>query len=291
MDLDNQQRIIYLQNNEFFDNHTSYYSEIRQNKQLFDVSIACEDEIFEAHKVILSASSLFFRQVLSQYQQPNPLIYLKGVNKNDFLTLMDFIYTGKTEVLEENIKRFMDTANELKIMGLITTEDSEPSVKSTKPRKKRGKRRTKSKKSKTKPKQTEETEDQLSSLSPAVAQEEAGPLEDQIDYNPQAEDYEPDNDFTLDGDNKDEVKFILELQIEKKLTRIFDDDNACIMHKCLDCDKLFRTKQKARYHAETHIQGFSHSCNLCGRTAKTRQSLDVHRYKAHSKKFRMDTTV
>ena len=75
MDLDNQQRIIYLQYNEFFDNHTSYYSEIRQNKQLFDVSIACEDEIFEAHKVILSASILFFRKVLSQYQQPNPLIY------------------------------------------------------------------------------------------------------------------------------------------------------------------------------------------------------------------------
>ena len=82
-----------------------------------------------------------------------------------------------------------------------------------------------------------------------------------------------------------EVKNLLEIEIGQKIQRFYSVENSQFLWRCLDCDKQFRTKQKARYHAEVHIEGYSHTCNLCGTKSRSRQSLDVHKYKVHSKKF------
>ena len=44
--------------------HCSHNHYFRDEKEFFDVTIACEDEQLQAHKVILSACSPFFRSVL-----------------------------------------------------------------------------------------------------------------------------------------------------------------------------------------------------------------------------------
>ena len=46
-----------------------------------DVTLACEDgKQIKAHKVILSACSPFFKDILIQNPHTHPLIYLKGIN-------------------------------------------------------------------------------------------------------------------------------------------------------------------------------------------------------------------
>ena len=50
-----------------------------EEKDIFDVTLASDDGVqIEAHKVILSASSPFFKEVLKNNKHPNPLLYLKG---------------------------------------------------------------------------------------------------------------------------------------------------------------------------------------------------------------------
>ena len=58
------------------------FKEIREEKELFDVTIACEDEQLQAHRLILSACSPFFKTVFYRSKHEHPLIYLKGISAN-----------------------------------------------------------------------------------------------------------------------------------------------------------------------------------------------------------------
>ena len=56
-----------LQWNDFKDNVTSSFGELRQDKDLTDVTLACDDgKLVEAHKVVLAASSPFFMDILKR---------------------------------------------------------------------------------------------------------------------------------------------------------------------------------------------------------------------------------
>ena len=46
--------------NDFENNISVAFRELREDKDFFDVTLACDDEQIQAHKVILSACSPFF---------------------------------------------------------------------------------------------------------------------------------------------------------------------------------------------------------------------------------------
>ena len=72
----------------------------------------------EAHKVILSASSPFFKSVIKRNPHAHPLIYLKGVKIEDMKALIDFIYLGQTKVCQEDVQAFLVLGEELGVKGL-----------------------------------------------------------------------------------------------------------------------------------------------------------------------------
>ena len=47
--------------NDFESNISVSFRELREDNELFDITLACEEEQVQAHKVILSACSPFFR--------------------------------------------------------------------------------------------------------------------------------------------------------------------------------------------------------------------------------------
>ena len=53
---------------------------LRDDDQLCDVTIACEEGVFLGHKIVLYASSLLFRSILKKHTHPHPLIYLKNIS-------------------------------------------------------------------------------------------------------------------------------------------------------------------------------------------------------------------
>ena len=51
---------------DFQENIKSSFRELKSDNDFADVTLACEDGQFQAHKLILSTSSLFFRRVLKR---------------------------------------------------------------------------------------------------------------------------------------------------------------------------------------------------------------------------------
>ena len=113
---------LLLQHSELLSNFIGSFQELRTGEELFDVTLACGDKTLEAHKVVLSACSPFFRQVFSMTKQNHPFVYLKDISFKDLFALMDYIYTGKTQVPAEDVGRFIQAAQEMKIKGLVDFE-------------------------------------------------------------------------------------------------------------------------------------------------------------------------
>ena len=83
------------------------------------MTLACEDgQQMEAHKVILSSLSPFFRKILQKNKHPHPLIYLKGFQSKDFVSILDFLYSGEANVYQEDLDSFLAIAEEIQLKGL-----------------------------------------------------------------------------------------------------------------------------------------------------------------------------
>ena len=79
-----------LQWNDFRESVDSAFKKLRNDKELTDVTLACEDgQQIETHKIILAASSPFFKKILQRSKHPHPLIYLKGFQSKDFASILD----------------------------------------------------------------------------------------------------------------------------------------------------------------------------------------------------------
>ena len=89
-----------------------------------DVTLACQDgQQFEAHKVILAASSPFFQSILKINKHSHPIIYMKGINAEDLSAIVEFLYNGETTIYPENLDTFLNLAEELKLKGLAGEEE------------------------------------------------------------------------------------------------------------------------------------------------------------------------
>ena len=94
------------------------FGELRDDNDFTDVTLACEDQSVKAHKVILSASSPFFCKLLKAHPHPQPLFYMRGVKAEDLMAMVDFIYLGEANILQEQLGRFLALAEELELKGI-----------------------------------------------------------------------------------------------------------------------------------------------------------------------------
>jgi len=118
--------------NDFETNISVAFRELREEKDFFDVTLACDDSQVQAHKVILSACSPFFRQVLRKNPHQHPLLYLKGVKYKELLSVLNFMYMGEVNVAQEELNSFLAVAEDLRVKGLTQNNSSDSSSKETK---------------------------------------------------------------------------------------------------------------------------------------------------------------
>ena len=65
------------------------------------MTISADDETFEAHKLILSACSPYFRSLLNRSPCRHPVIYLNDVSADHVATLLKYMYVGQIAVKKE----------------------------------------------------------------------------------------------------------------------------------------------------------------------------------------------
>merc|ERR1719507_268455 len=68
--------------------------------------------------MILSAGSNFFSDIFQRSNHTNMLIYLKGISSAELGHVTDFLYNGETFITQEELKQFLETAQELQVKGL-----------------------------------------------------------------------------------------------------------------------------------------------------------------------------
>ena len=90
--------------------------EMMNSSYLTDVTLVCDDKKqFKAHKIVLSACSTTFRNIIDGLHQDNPVIYLRGIQHEEMRAVLDFIYLGSTTLCQERLKEFLDVSKSLEI--------------------------------------------------------------------------------------------------------------------------------------------------------------------------------
>ena len=105
---------------EFDDNIRSSYQSLQKSCEFTDVTLAFEDgRQFKAHRLILASSSAVFTNILQSNTHPHPLIYMRGINLNIFMDLINFIYNGEVIIHNEKLDDFLAIGQEFKCKGLF----------------------------------------------------------------------------------------------------------------------------------------------------------------------------
>ncbi|XP_068631459.1 putative leucine-rich repeat-containing protein DDB_G0290503 [Battus philenor] len=94
----------------------SRFGKLLQMQSLVDMTLMCSSHTLRVHKAVLAASSAYFQELL-QKQTGEPLIILK-MRFSVLKSLVEFMYCGKTQCLEENLDELVSAAQFLKIKGL-----------------------------------------------------------------------------------------------------------------------------------------------------------------------------
>ena len=105
------------------------FSLLREEADLSDVTLLSEDQTqLAAHRVVLSASSEFFRNIFRSNKHSHPLLYLGGVKTHNLQFILDYIYHGEVLICQDQLNEFLESAQKLNIKGLISDDIKEENV-------------------------------------------------------------------------------------------------------------------------------------------------------------------
>ena len=247
----------------------STFTELRADQNLLDVTLACEDGTqIEAHKVVLTAGSQFFKDILKMKKKETLIIYMRGIKSSDLASVVDFLYYGEVNIPQEELNDFLTLAEELQLKGLVGAENrsEEEAItnKTTKP----------NHKIKTKEAATIQTpcnefpkeEYDVTFESPSLSM---GSLKNNDTYLQTTE----IANIIMDEDLKQKVDDLIEQNGEN--------------WSCKVCGKVANKsitswKRNLQRHTQIHMEGLTYTCNLCGKEFRCKVYLDKHMSKTHT---------
>ena len=243
-----------LQWNDFGNNISSAFGDLRDDKDFTDVTLVCADnKQIESHKVILSSCSPLFKQILSSNVHQHPLIYLKGMSFDTLSKIMEFVHKGKTEVDQENLEAFLDAARDLKIKGLVdevidvVNDTEEGSVENAK---------------------VEVKED---------AEERADFVEERLDAEMEQIDRRGhEKAFTCNRCNGNYTNGTV---LKRHLLAVHEG----VKQQCFQCAKDFSTLDSLKRHKKSSHDGIKHTCKKCENSFTSKTAMKRHKDMKHTK--------
>ncbi|KAI4487723.1 hypothetical protein M0802_011913 [Mischocyttarus mexicanus] len=111
-----------------YQNHLSdVVRQLLEDDCMVDVTLSAAGERIHAHRIVLSACSTLFQEVLSQVNEDHPTIILSDISAQDIKSIIEFTYHGEVRIPVENINSLLDAARSLKICGLNEIDDLDES--------------------------------------------------------------------------------------------------------------------------------------------------------------------
>ena len=197
----------------------------------------------------------------------------------DVETILNFIYSGATEVMEEELDQFLALARSLQVQGLSTQIPEQPKElglnarKKSKPRPNKDVVQIKSKESKTEPVEHKDNtmNKTVDEYSQSMIEEENA--SDIVWYKDAQEESEGNKSY--DSFNTSSVEF------DEKVSELVDKSE--VGWKCKECPYDRKSASHVREHVEMHITGFLLSCQSCDRRFSTKKSIRNHQRKCDAK--------
>ena len=241
--------------NNFEANASKFFRNLRKEEHFYDVTLVSDDEqIVSAHKLVLSASSQFFKNILKKTTHSNPLVYLPGVKSADLNFIIDYIYYGEVQFEQDNLDNFLNVAQKLKIEGLTEGQKKEKYL------------------------QEEYSKDEIET---AFYTTETESSESNILVENDCSEYRR----TRYDEYEKSVSLVNQNYSKKELTKIVDElvlkDGS--MSVCKSCGKTSSRSSDMRKHVEIHIEGLSFPCPSCNNTFRSRIILNNHTQRFHKK--------
>ncbi|XP_018023187.1 longitudinals lacking protein, isoforms H/M/V isoform X9 [Hyalella azteca] len=110
-----------------WNNHRSTFfhvlSNIRSKESYSDVTLACDGRFYSLHKFVLSTCSEYFEEMFERTQCKHPVIVLKDINSEDLEALLNYMYVGEVNVVQEKLAGLIKAAECLKIKGLAVPDE------------------------------------------------------------------------------------------------------------------------------------------------------------------------
>jgi len=253
--------------NDFQANISSTFSDLRKDGEFTDVTLACEDgQQVEAHKVILAASSPFFKNMLRKIKHSNPLIYMRGIKIDELVAIMDFLYYGETNVFEESLDNFLALAEELKLKGLSRNSGIEANPVNAEPDQKII---TKKKKTLRLKKEKNISTDLIAHTNDQDGVEEEEAI--MVAW--------PSYVYTNVEEMDAKIKSMMVLSENLIQNGKTGQTRA---HVCTACGKEGHGTNIKDHIESKHIDGISIPCNFCEKTFKSRNTLRQHNKNSHT---------
>ncbi|XP_043198761.1 protein bric-a-brac 1-like isoform X15 [Amphibalanus amphitrite] len=113
-----------LQWNSYQTSVTSLFNDLRRDGELVDVTLCAQGQQIKVHRMMLSACSPYFRDVLKGNLGTHPVFFMRDISFKDLSNIVEFMYRGKVNVAQSELGSFLKTAETLQVRGL--TGDDEP---------------------------------------------------------------------------------------------------------------------------------------------------------------------
>ena len=251
--MDINQEKMCLKWKDFQTNINLSLKDLRSENNFADVTLVCEDnQLIETHKIILAASSSFFKSILTQNKHTHPLIYMKGIKSMDLAAIVDFMYYGEVQVYQEDLANFLAIAEELKLNGLTGVETIEEN------------NDTNNLKQISKPYKTDNTNDKV---------------KDEL--------VEDDVRQTMMKKSEECIYVVSSSldELDEKINSMMVKDEG--LWACIPCGKRDKKITNLKTHIEgIHIKGLLHSCATCEKKFRSRHSLTLHIMRIHRYELR-----
>ena len=274
--------------NDFQENILSGFKDLRSDEEFTDVTLACEDgQQIGAHKVVLTTSSPLFRNLLKSNKHQHPLIYMRGIKSEDLMAIVDFLYCGEANVYPEHLDAFLALANELKLKGLTGEDEKQHDAKGPVPPKNNLQEemlplsthstqpnREDQLNEPTQPNQPNPTQPKPTQPNQVSLQTTESLQEEMLSQNTHTT--QPNRKVQLD----EQIKSMMETN-GNFITRTNGMRQRVL--KCKVCGKEGEDFDVRRHVEANHLTKPSHSCDICGKTSKSRNGLRQHTEKEHRK--------
>ena len=253
--------------NDFQSNISKTFSSLREDEDFPDVILVSADHHqVSAHRLVLSACSQYFNTVLRRNKHSNPLLCLDGVSYAELQSVLDYIYQGEVQVHQHQLDRFLAVAERFQLSGLTNLPDLPDSQRMEENIQENEEERFVVKtpqRSYQRPDQTGEdrSETKYKSDRPRTVKPELTPL---VNIDP-----------VQTPADIDEV----EAKLRENIVKAEDGTFSCKL-----CGKSgVKHSRNMKNHVETHMEGLSFPCQMCGKTFRSSHILKNHKYREHKK--------